>query len=116
MSARMTLLLSAGLLGTVIAAADAQDLRQDRPPAERQPAVDTKACAPGDRLQAGEQNPTAPQATTGESLSDKLARTDGVICPPNIDPGIRAPTPPVGTMPIIPPPGSPGGDPSVRPK
>ena len=105
-------LLSAVLLGAGLAAATAQD----RPPADRQPALDSKACGPGDRLQAGERNPIAPQATTGESLSDKLARTDGVICPPNVDPGIRAPTPDVGTMPIIPPPGSPGGDPSVRPK
>ena len=50
------------------------------------------------------------------TLSDKLAQTDGVICPPNIDPDIKAPTPQGGPMPVIPPPGSPGGDPSVRPK
>jgi hypothetical protein len=54
--------------------------------------------------------------TTGENLSDKLARTDGVLCPPNVDPGIRLPTPEAGRTPVIPPPGSPGGDPSVQPK
>ena len=53
----------------------------------------------------------------GEPLSDKLARTDGVICPPNVDPEIKAPTPQSGgKMPVIPPPGSPGGDPSIQPK
>jgi hypothetical protein len=88
---------------------------QERPPA----AVDPKACAPGERLQRGDlAQPGAPgkPETTGESLSDKLARTDGVLCPPNVDPGIKAPTPEVGRKPVIPPPGSPGGDPSVQPK
>ena len=59
----------------------------------------------------------APEAKAGEPLSDKLARTDGVICPPNVDPEIKAPTPQSGNkMPVIPPPGSPGGDQSVQPK
>jgi hypothetical protein len=57
-----------------------------------------------------------PPSTTGENLGDKLARTDGVICPPNVDPDIRLPTPETGRTPVIPPPGSPGGDQSVRPK
>ena len=52
--------------------------------------------------------------TTGqarEPLGDKLARSDGVLCPPaGIDPEIRAPTPEAGNTPVIPPPGSPGGD------
>jgi hypothetical protein len=59
-------------------------------------------------------------STTGQAvdpLGDKLARSDGVVCPPaGIDPQIRAPTPDTGNMPVIPPPGSPGGDPSIRPK
>ena len=58
--------------------------------------------------------------TTGQvasSLGDKLARSDGVLCPPaGVDPEMRAPTLPSGNTPVIPPPGSPGGDPSVRPK
>jgi hypothetical protein len=50
-------------------------------------------------------------------LGDKLARTDGVICPPaDIDPDVQRPAPRSGTMPVIPPPGSPGGDPAVQPK
>ena len=71
--------------------------------------------------------PSSPQGaasangtTTGqraEPLSDKLARADGVLCPPaGIDPEIRAPTPETGNTPVIPPPGSPGGDPTVPPK
>jgi hypothetical protein len=55
--------------------------------------------------------------TTGQSFSEQLARSDGVICPPpGVDSGIRAPTPEGGRMPVISPPGSPGGDPDVRPK
>jgi len=58
--------------------------------------------------------------TTGqrvEPLGDKLARTDGVLCPPaGIDSEMRAPAPNSGKTPVIPPPGSPGGDPSIRPK
>ncbi len=86
-------------------------LSEGRPP----PETDTsKACSPSDRLQRTDRGPSSP--TTGEDVSDKLARTEGVICPPDVDPGIKAPTPEAGTMPIIPPPGSPGGDQSVRPK
>ena len=76
--------------------------------------VDPKGCAPGERLQT---DGKAPDGKAGEHLSDKLARTDGVICPPNVDPEIKAPTPQSGNkMPVIPPPGSPGGDPSIQPK
>jgi hypothetical protein len=62
----------------------------------------------------------APAGTTGqarEPLADKLARSGGVLCPPpGVDPEIRAPTPGAGNTPVIPPPGSPGGNPDVRPK
>jgi hypothetical protein len=55
--------------------------------------------------------------SASEPLGDKLARSDGVLCPPTgVDPEIRAPTPETGNMPVIPPPGSPGGDPTIRPK
>jgi hypothetical protein len=84
-----------------------------------------KACEPGSTSRL-EQPPTRtpgttdPSVTTGsgrnENLSDRLARSDGVLCPPNVDPEIRVPPPGGGKMPVIPPPGSPGGDPSVRPK
>jgi hypothetical protein len=56
-------------------------------------------------------------AQSKENLSDRLARADGVICPPaDVDPEMKAPTPDAGKTPVIPPPGSPGGDPNIRPK
>ena len=64
---------------------------------------------------------TVPRGTTtgqaSEPLADKLAKSDGVLCPPaGVDPEIRAPTPDAGNTPVIPPPGSPGGNPNIRPK
>jgi hypothetical protein len=60
----------------------------------------------------------APGETTGSAnLSDGISRSKGVICPPaGVDPGISAPAVGGGIMPVIPPPGTPGGDPSVIPK
>jgi hypothetical protein len=53
------------------------------------------------------------------TLSDKLAQQQGTLQPPQgVDPGMAV-SPPAearGTMPIIPPPGSPGGNPKVVPK
>jgi hypothetical protein len=50
-----------------------------------------------------------------ENLSDKLARSGGVICPlEHVDLEIKQPTPPGDAMPVIPPPGSPGGHQSVQ--
>src|SRR5262245_44523433 len=82
------------------------------PPASN---TDPKACAPGERLQPGERGPSATTGK-GDTPSDKLARTDGVICPPNLDPQIESPPAETGKTPVVPPPGSPGGDPTVRPK
>lgn len=46
------------------------------------------------------------------------AASHGVIRPPaQVDPGITHPPPPVrGVMPVIPPPGTPGGNPRVKPE
>lgn len=88
-------------------------------PALTQPApvpqtVDPKACLNEQRLKLDDKN--SPRDSSNQTLSEKLARTEGVICPPNVDPEIKAPTPNAGNTPIIPPPGSPGGDPNIRPK
>jgi hypothetical protein len=101
---------SSALIGLLLcgAAVHAQD--------RQRPAIDLKACAPGERMLPGAQAPKVPGTTGGEPLSDRLARTEGIICPPNVDPEFSAPTPHVGTMPIIPPPDTPGGDQTVRPK
>ena len=56
-------------------------------------------------------------APADQSLSEKLARQQGTLQPPSVDPGIRAPLPPqTSPMPVIPPPGTPGGDQKVVPK
>jgi hypothetical protein len=53
----------------------------------------------------------------GQNLSEQLARSGSVICPPaSVDPEMKVPTPETGRTPVIPPPGSPGGDQSVQPK
>jgi hypothetical protein len=57
-----------------------------------------------------------PQERASQNLSDKLNQANGVLCPPDVDPSIKAPTPKEGNTPVIPPPGSPGGDPTVQPK
>jgi hypothetical protein len=105
---RRTAIALAFVISAVGAATAAPE--PERPPA----AADPKACAPGEVSppRDGREETTG----AGNNLSDKLARTDGVICPPNVDPEIRAPTPETGRTPVIPPPGSPGGDPNIRPK
>lgn len=52
------------------------------------------------------------------NLSDRMSQQKGTITPPNVDPGMMV-TPPKNsgaTTPVIPPPGSPGGNRSVIPK
>jgi len=50
-------------------------------------------------------------------LSKRLNQSDGVIEPPeNVDPGMQVKPPPSSDkMPVIPPPGGPGGDHNIRP-
>jgi len=56
---------------------------------------------------------------TPQERSDKALEHDqsnaGVICPPEIDPRMTAPTPKTGDKFVIPP-GAPGGEPSAQPK
>jgi hypothetical protein len=79
---------------------------------------DPKACAHSDtQTTVGKSGKVDMLHDSNENLSNKLARSGGVICPPeHIDPEIKQPTPPGGAMPVIPPPGSPGGDQSIQPK
>jgi len=65
-------------------------------------AADTTGCTPQERF--------------NQTLSEKLDQSKGVICPPDVDPAMKAPTPKTGDRPVIAPPGSPGGDPNVQPK
>jgi hypothetical protein len=111
------------ILASLLIAASGSAIAQ-APPAPATPPQQTAPpspqhatnCTPQDRP-----NRSADGTTTGQSrepLGDKLAKSDGVLCPPSgVDPEMHAPAPSTnGAMPVIPPPGSPGGDPTVRPK
>lgn len=107
--------LAAAILHPSLATAQA-------PPTSRMPVApkieqrDPKACADSQET-LGQGGDLGTQRPSGTNLSDRLARSDGVICPPDhVDPEIKQPTPPGGPMPVVPPPGSPDGDPSLRPK
>jgi hypothetical protein len=55
---------------------------------------------------------------TGDSLGDRLSRSNGTITPPgNVDPGMATRAPETGprSMPVLPPPGTDGNS-SVTPK
>jgi hypothetical protein len=107
------------LLSCVLMAASGMASAQ-APPVHTAPSASAGAtnCAP---TQSTPQGDIVPQGTTtgqgNEPLGDKLAKSDGVLCPPaGVDPQMHAPTPDAGNTPVIPPPGSPGGDPTIRPK
>jgi hypothetical protein len=68
------------------------------------------------RAQAPDTKGCTPQERSNQTLSDQLNKSNGVMCPPDIDPGMKAPTPNAGNTPVIPPPGTPGGDPNIQPK
>jgi hypothetical protein len=103
--------LATVLLSVAPLAAGAADVRPDpaqRPEPAPQTAPNNPNPAPAERI--------APPA---DSASDQLARSHGTIKPPaDIDPGMATPPPDMGprSMPVIPPPGTPGGDPTVVPK
>ena len=86
-------------------------------PAPRQepPGPPPAGQVPADRLGADiPSSGGAPERRPGSG-----APPGGVIRPPaGVDPGIRAPAPNPnpGTTPVIPPPGTPGGDPRVQPR
>ena len=80
-------------------------------------AVVAAAEEPSGRLGAGQPSTPAVPPATG-TLSSDLNRPGGVITPPaGIDPEIKQTPPAIGsTMPIIPPLGTPGSNPAVKPK
>ena len=93
-------------------AAIAQAPPQQKPPvAPKTEQLDPQACAPSDTpATMGKGAATDEKQSAHGNLSDKLARSNGVICPPaHVDSEIKAPTPPGGTMPVIPPPGARAG-------
>jgi hypothetical protein len=89
------------LAGLVLAAGDVRAA----PQGQDAPGVDDQTAPP-------------PSVHPGESLSDKLDRQNGVLTPPKTGDEIQTevPNPHPGTTRVIPPPGTPGGNPNVQPK
>ena len=105
------LLATAGVVHAQAPPAPATPMAETAPPAPQRPSE----CAPSKPGMNAQQGTTIGQSN--DALGDKLARSNGVLCPPSgVDPEIRAPTPETGDRPVIPPPGSPGGNPNVDPK
>src|SRR6202790_5656181 len=85
------------------------------PPAQTAPPAAARAndCTPMRLVRR--RGTVAPEGSTtaqrAEPLGDKLAKSDGVLCPPaGVDPEIRAPTPDTGNTPVIPSHRRPRGD------
>ena len=76
----------------------------------------TMTSAVGARAQAPDPKGCTPQERSSQALNQGADKNAGVICPPDIDPAMKAPTPNSGDNAVIPPPGSPGGNPNVQPK
>jgi hypothetical protein len=67
----------------------------------------------------GPQDPRSTGSTTrsNEPLSERLSESGGVIRPrEDVAPDIAIRPPDLGTTRVIPPPGSPGGNPAIEPK
>ena len=101
--ARTPLLTAAGLLAATLVAGPAAWAQSTPTDRDRQPRSETEGQAP----------------PSSGNLSDRLDRNKGVIKPPQgVDSGMQVPAPEPGSQrtPVIPPPGTPGGDQSVEPK
>jgi hypothetical protein len=67
----------------------------------------------------GAKQPSAPAVPPmSGSSSSELSRSGGVITPPvGVDPQMKQTPPPSGdSMPVVPPPGTPGDNPAIKPK
>ncbi len=117
-------LIAAMLLCANIGAAGAQPQDQKTSaatnPSPADPRPSDKSQAPADAGNAGRASPqTQPNSDAAPgSLSRELNRSGGVIRPPPTrDPGVVSPpNQGVSRTPVIPPPGSPGGNPEIQPK
>ena len=64
--------------------------------------------------QSPDQKGCTPQEKSNDTLQ-KSGQTAGVMCPPDVDPAMKAPTPSTGDSSVIPPPGSTGSS-NIQPK
>lgn len=101
--------MRAALVALLLLSAGGAHAQTAAPKSNDRPA---SACPPATAQNA----PTLGQKDDGRTLSDRLAQSRGVICPPAVDQEMRQPPPEGGAMKVIPPPGSPGGNPNVQPK
>jgi hypothetical protein len=65
------------------------------------------------------QAPDPKGCTPQEKSNQTLQRSDqaaGVMCPPDVDPAMKAPTPKTGDPSVIPPPNTPESDPNSQAK
>ena len=117
-------LIAAMLLCANIGAAGAQPQDQKTSaatnPSPADPSPADKSQAPAEAGNAGQASPqTQPNSDAAPgSLSRELNRSGGVIRPPPThDRGVVSPpNQGVSRTPVIPPPGSPGGNPEIQPK
>jgi hypothetical protein len=113
---RRTRLLLGLLAGVALPwAASAQNPQPAAPHETTPPVAPPNAPSPPpEKIAPADRTP----GTAGDAnLSNKLSRQQGTLQPPSVDPGIHVPTPQSqGTMPVIPPPGTPGGNQKVVPK
>jgi hypothetical protein len=93
---------------TVAGSALAQSIGQGQVAPER-----SVSCPPD----VGGDPPTVGGGPNSGPLSDRLAQSNGVICPPTgMDRDMQVTPPGGGRLKVIPPPGSPGGNRNVQPE
>ena len=107
-------ILAGGLLMPALAFAQAP------PPAQKDPLPPKEDLSgPKDCVQTQHKKGDGVDVEGGEgrSFSERLAKGQGVLCPPpNVDPEMTKPAPGGGTMPVIPPPGSDEDHKGIEPK
>ena len=110
-------IVTAALLPELAAAQAPPAAKTPRPPATATPSQ-SGDCAPNAAATTGKGGDVDVPKPDGSNLSQKLAQSGGVLCPPEHgDQAMEATPPPAGRTPVIKPPGTPGsGDQSVQPK
>jgi hypothetical protein len=101
------------VLASGLAACTSAWCQSSNPSSPAPPSGPPAACPPG----VGQAAPTVGSGQSNPNLSEQLSQSGGIICPPaGGDTGMTVSPRENGRMPVIPPPGSPGGDQSVKPK
>ena len=113
---RLALLVLAAIFTAIALRSAAAQTQPPLPPSRSQ---DNGIVPPEGQQGQPPQGLVPQQKGSSEPLSKQLSRSGGVIRPPTqLDPKIEAPTPDPGvrSTPIVPPPGTPGGNQEITPK